>query len=269
MSPTWQRSACDASFQGAARTGYAAGPESLYILPPYTSILPPLSTLPAADAPIKIMDIFSKKADPASLRAEFEGPWIAWPGFYSIDPIVQTSVDLLVEIESTVGSNRPKAHIINVANQVRYVLGSLDFVVSRVSPDTSSPASFNGLLRNDSTTSAAIAKSLYLTVRLHLVDALLRSFGAQIHVTQADDDLLSPIPEWLVIEQEAGLRTLWEEITAALVLSGQATEAKNVPGTASRMFCLSWPMAAISQSTMASEQWKCRVWELIDKNSGQ
>ncbi|KAL2671498.1 hypothetical protein Neosp_014088 [[Neocosmospora] mangrovei] len=209
------------------------------------------------------------EADPASLRAEFEGPWIAWPGFYPIDPIVQTSVDLLAEIESTVGSNRPKAHIINVANQVRCVLGSLDLVVSRVSPDTSSPASFNGLLRNDSTTSAAIAKSLYLTVRLHLVDALLRSFGAQIHVTEADDDLLSQVPEWLVVEQEAGLRTLWEEITATLVLSGQATEAKNVPGTASRMFCLSWPMAAISQSTMASEQWKGRVWELIDKDSGQ
>ncbi|EEU35963.1 uncharacterized protein NECHADRAFT_85379 [Fusarium vanettenii 77-13-4] len=222
-----------------------------------------------ADTPVKIMDIFSKKADPASLRAEFEGPWIAWPGFYPVDPIVQTSVDLLAEIESTVGLNHSKTHIINVADQVRRVLGSLDLVVSQVSPDTSSPAYFNGLLRNDSATSAAIAKSLYLTVRLHLVNALLRSFDALIHVAEADDDLQSRIPEWLVIQQEAGLRTLWEEVTAALAPSEQATEAKNASGTASRMFCLSWPMAAISQSTMASEQCKRRVWELIDKHSGQ
>ncbi|KAI8713781.1 Zn(2)-C6 fungal-type domain-containing protein [Fusarium sp. LHS14.1] len=218
---------------------------------------------------IQIMDIFSKKADPASLRTEFEGPWMAWPGFYPVDPIVQASVDLLAEIENTMGLNRSKTHIMNVADQVRRVLGILDLIVSQVSPDSSSPAYFNGLLRNDSATSAAIAKSLYLTVRLHLVDALLRSFDAQIHIAEANDDLLSQIPEWLVIEQEAGLRTLWEEVTAALAPSRQATEAKNAPGTASRMFCLSWPMAAISQSTMASEQWKGRVWELIDKDSGQ
>ncbi|KAI8654540.1 hypothetical protein NCS57_01200300 [Fusarium keratoplasticum] len=220
------------------------------------------------------MDIFSKKADPASLKTEFEDPWIAWPRFCPVDSIVQTSVDLLAEVESTMGVNHSKTHIINVADQVRRVLGSLDLVVSQVSPATSRhsspPTYFNGLLRNRSATSAAIAKSLYLTVRLHLVDALLRSFDAQVHVAEADDDLPSPIPEWLVIEQEAGLRTLWEEVTAALAPGGQAPGAKeNAPGAASRMFCLSWPMAAISQSTMTSEQWKRRVWELIEKDSGQ
>ncbi|KAM6516585.1 hypothetical protein FALCPG4_014766 [Fusarium falciforme] len=223
---------------------------------------------------VQIMDIFSKKADPASLKTEFEGPWIAWPRFCPVDPIVQTSVDLLAEVESTMGLNHSKTHIINVADQVRRVLGSLDLVVSQVSPDTSRhsspPTYFNRLLRNHSATSAAIAKSLYLTVRLHLVDALLRSFDAQVHVTETDDDLPSPIPEWLVIEQEAGLRTLWEEVTAALAPGGQAPGLKeNAPGAASRMFCLSWPMAAISQSTMTSEQWKRRVWELIEKDSGQ
>ncbi|KAJ4182994.1 hypothetical protein NW767_013674 [Fusarium falciforme] len=161
-----------------------------------------------------------------------------------------------------------------MADQVRRVLGSLDLVVSQVSPDTSRhsspPAYFNGLLRSHSAASAAIAKSLYLTVRLHLVDALLRSFDAQVHVAEADDDLPSPIPEWLVIEQEDGLRTLWEEVTAALAPGGQAPGVKeNAPGAASRMFCLSWPIAAISQSTMTSEQWKRRVWELIEKDSGK
>ncbi|KAJ4156295.1 hypothetical protein NW754_007919 [Fusarium falciforme] len=117
-----------------------------------------------------------------------------------------------------------------MADQVRRVLGSLDLVVSQVSPDTSRhsspPAYFNGLLRSHSAASAAIAKSLYLTVRLHLVDALLRSFDAQVHVAEADDDLPSPIPEWLVIEQEAGLRTLWEGVTAALAPGGQAPRGK-------------------------------------------
>ncbi|KAJ3457011.1 hypothetical protein MRS44_014152 [Fusarium solani] len=220
------RSACDASVQGAARTRYAVGPESLYILPPCTSMSPSLSTLPAADAPVQIMDIFSKKADPASLKTEFEDPWIGWPRFCPVDPIVQTSVDLLAEVESTMGLNRSKTHIINVADQVRRVLGSLDLVVSQVWPDTSRhsspPAYFNGLLRNHSATSAAIAKSLYLTVRLHLVDALLRSFDAQVHVAEADDDLLSQIPRWLLMEQEAGLRALWEEVMAALEPGGQA-----------------------------------------------
>ncbi|RSM07007.1 hypothetical protein CDV31_008849 [Fusarium ambrosium] len=223
---------------------------------------------------VQIMDIFSKKADPASLKAEFEDPWIAWPRFCPVEPIVQTSVDLLVEVESTMGLNRSKTHIINVAGQVRVVLESLDLIVSQVSPDTSRhsnpPAYFNGLLRNHSAISAAIAKSLYLTVRLHLVDALLRSLDAQVHVSEADDDLLSPIPDWLVIEQEAGLRTLWEEVTAALGPNGQASgTTENAPGAAFRMFCLSWPMAAISQSTMAREQWKRRVWELMERNSGQ
>ncbi|KAH7231941.1 hypothetical protein B0J15DRAFT_574673 [Fusarium solani] len=193
---------------------------------------------------VQIMDIFSKKADPASLKTEFEDPWIAWPRFCPVDPIVQTSVDLLAEVESTMGLNRSKTHIINVADQVRRVLGSLDLVVSQVWPDTSrhssSPAYFNGLLRNHSATSAAIAKSLYLTVRLHLVDALLRSFDTQVHVAEADDDLLSQIPEWLLMEQEAGLRALWEEVMAALEPGGQAPGAnKNAPGAGFRMFCLS------------------------------
>ncbi|KAL6354170.1 hypothetical protein LRP88_12504 [Fusarium phalaenopsidis] len=222
----------------------------------------------------EIMDIFSKKADPTSLKTEFEGPWIDWPRFYPVDPIVQTSVDLLAEVKSTMGLNRSKTHIIIVADQVRHVLGSLDLVVSQVSPDTSRhsspPPYFNGLLRNHSAASVAIAKSLYLAVRLHLVDALLRSFDAQVHVAEADDDLLSQIPEWLLMEQEAGLRALWEEVTAALEPGGQAPGVNKIaPGAGFRMFCLSWPMAAISQSAMASEQWKRRVWELMEKGNGQ
>lgn len=274
MPPACQRSACDAPVQGTTRTRYAVRPESLYIPPPCSSISPPLSTLPAADGPFQIMDIFSKKADPASLKAEFGDPWISWQRFCPVDPVVQTSVDLLAEVTSTMGLNRSETHFINVADQVRRVLGSLDLVVYQVSSHTSRHSSplvyFNGLLRDHSATSAAIAKSLYLTVRLHLVDALLRSFDAQVHVAEADNDLLSPIPEWLVIEQEVGLCTLWEEITAALAPSAQASEAKeNAHGAGSRMFCLSWPLAAISQSTFASEQWKRRVWELMEKDSGQ
>ncbi|KAM5355118.1 hypothetical protein ACJ41O_001764 [Fusarium nematophilum] len=231
------------------------GPESLYILPSCTR-----------------MSIFSRRSDPASLRAEFEGPWMVWTRFCPVDPIVQISVDLLAKIQSTVGLSRPKTHIINVTDQVRHVLGRIDLFVSQISPDTSqhSPprAYFNGLLRNHSATSASIAKSLYLTMRLHLVDALLRCLDAQVQVSEADDDLPLPIPEWLVIEQEAGLGTLWEEVTTALA-PGAPGAKRNAPGAAFCMFCLSWPMAAISQSTMASERWKSRVWELIEMDSEQ
>ncbi|KAH7124787.1 hypothetical protein EDB81DRAFT_912089 [Dactylonectria macrodidyma] len=223
---------------------------------------------------VQIMDIFSKRADPASLKAEFGGLWMAWPRFCPVDPIVQTSVDLLAEIESTMGSNRSSLNATKVIDQVRCVLETLDIVVSQVSEDVSryspAPIYFSGLLRNNSATSTAIAKSLYLTVRLHLVDALSRCLDAQVQIAEADDGSWLPIPEWLVMEQDAGLCALWEEVTAALAPRGQASGAKlNAPGAALCMFCLSWPMAAISQSTIASEQWKHRVWELVGMGSGQ
>ncbi|KAJ3543278.1 hypothetical protein NM208_g3662 [Fusarium decemcellulare] len=216
---------------------------------------------------LHIMDIFLNSAEPASLRTEFEAPWSAWPRFYPVEQIVQASVDLMTEIKGGMSSRGLATHTVQLIDRVRATLENIDLIVSQILPEVSQDSScsvyFNGLLKNHSATSTAIVRSLYLTLRLHLVEALSLYVVAQPPVEETEDYQFFQTREWL-LEHETTVHTLWDQVTAALASGQQDSEQnRSAPGTALRMFCLSWPFRAMLQSTMVSGQWKSRVLEVF------
>lgn len=110
-------------------------------------------------------------------------------------------------------------------------------------------AAFNGFIAISSATNAAIARCLYLTVRLHVLEMLTEVADA-LHFDLSIEQLHTPICT----------KPLVREITLVLDTSLSRTGGKvsEEPGMGFRAYSLLWPMTAVLRSKLADEA--SQVW---------
>ncbi|KAH6974589.1 hypothetical protein BKA56DRAFT_490235 [Ilyonectria sp. MPI-CAGE-AT-0026] len=200
--------------------------------------------------------IFVARTDPSSLDADFKNPWADWAGFPEVEPVIQQSVDLIGQLRPSLSSASPQVSTVNAAELIERtinVIGELGRVATLTAVEKGSvpePRYFNGLLAADTQTSVAIAKSLYLAVRLHLTEMFLSRVGS--FAFPVDFAL-----ESVVVGQ------ICEQIRNVFELGGNLKHSAGEPGTALRVFFMSWPTLTVLQSSIASEETKSWVRDLL------
>ncbi|CEI38401.1 unnamed protein product [Fusarium venenatum] len=129
-------------------------------------------------------------------------------------------------------------------------LGHVASLVAQCPRSASHPGYFNGLLSPDNETSVAIAKSLYLTMRLHMTEMLLSLL----------EDVGAPVESVLKA-------TVVDELCEIIrmVIDGNLKCAQGGPGMTARLLLMSWPMLAVLQSHLPSLETKAWVQSLLDR----
>ncbi|KAF9873420.1 hypothetical protein CkaCkLH20_09233 [Colletotrichum karsti] len=117
-------------------------------------------------------------------------------------------------------------------------------------------SSFNGLLNRNSETSNAIAKGLYLTVRLHIVEQVLSLLIALGEPTREQLSTLVDLPHGLT-----ALEQVCEQIRVIFGFDGRETVCKN-QGMGFQAWAMFWPMIAVLKSALADQDTK--LW-VLDK----
>lgn len=106
------------------------------------------------------------------------------------------------------------------------------------------PAVFNALISISSVTHAAVAKCLYLTVRLHIFEIISKATSDPL------DDMSMHLGQQL-LSMPAAAPSLVNELGKALGCDGGSTQ--NSPGVGMLVFSLLWPMTAMLQSNLVDE----------------
>ena len=204
---------------------------------------------------MQLMDVFLAGADPGSLNADFAGPWTDWGRFRGIEAVVQKCVDLTGQVRasmSTAGPDLSAAYTATLLDQIIQTIAELGHTATLIVQQPSSvpePGYFNDLLRPDNEMSVSIAKSLYLTLRLHITEMLLSLVG---RVDFSMDHALRS-----VVADE-----LCEHVRS--VVGHNSERCSGQPGMASRMFLMSWPMLAILQSSIVSHETRLWIQSLLE-----
>jgi hypothetical protein len=105
-------------------------------------------------------------------------------------------------------------------------------------------ASFNGFIAISSVTNAAIARCLYLTVRLHILETLFEV----VDVLHFDPSLVQP-------HAAVCTERLLREIRSAINVAPPRTEGQGSggPGMGFRAYSLLWPMTAVLRPKLAND----------------
>lgn len=188
------------------------------------------------------MELFTSDSSPAAFSADFEQPWVSWRRYVPLEPVIQQAIEHVTTLRSATQSNSCGFELaVGLVQTTEAIAVNLEIITAAKAQEQS--MTFNGLLAITSATSAAIVSSLYLTVRLHLLEALhgfLEANAATLPQHQADR-LSTIVP---AMSNCAG--QLFERVTAAL-----HAQDKQLTMTL-RMFCLGWPLLAILQSPLTS-----------------
>jgi hypothetical protein len=202
----------------------------------------------------QLLDIFLTGADSLSLNTDFVSPWTDWDQFHAIEPLVQDCIDLTGRVRTlmpTPSSERPAADTAALVDEtIRIIaqLGHTACLTVQCPPYVAHPGYFNGLLRADDVTSVAVAKSLYLTLRLHATDILLSLVG-QFEAP------LDHVLKTVVVDE------LCKHIRQ--VVNGNLKRSQGEPGMAARLFLMSWPMLAVLQSPISSIETKSWIQNMF------
>ncbi|KAI8155436.1 Beauvericin cluster-specific repressor BEA4 [Colletotrichum sp. SAR 10_70] len=148
---------------------------------------------------------------------------------------------------------------------IRDLEAAANYRVATPSPRQSPPApglpdpgvnTFNGLLRRDSPASNAIAKGLYLTVRLHMVEQILSLLIALGEPTREQLRALVDLPHGLTAMEQ-----VCEQIRVIFGFDGRESVCKE-QGMGFQAWCMFWPMIAVLKSALADKDTK--LW-VLDK----
>ncbi|QKD57787.2 uncharacterized protein FOBCDRAFT_138934 [Fusarium oxysporum Fo47] len=194
--------------------------------------------------------------DPSSLKTDFVSPWTNWAQFRTIEPLIQDCVELTGKVRiltSTLCSNLSSANMATLIDEIIQTIANLGHAASLVAQcprSATHPGYFNGLLSPDNETSVAIAKSLYLTMRLHMTEMLLSLL----------EDVGAPVENVLKA-------TVVDELCEIIrkVIDGNLKCAQGGPGMAARLLLMSWPMLAVLQSRLPSLETRSWVQSLLDR----
>ena len=179
---------------------------------------------------VQLLDIFLLGFDPSSLKTDFVSPWTNWAQFRTIEPLIQDCVELTGKVRvltSTSCSNLSSAYTATLIDEIIQTIANLGHAASLVTQcprSASNPGHFNGLLSPDNETSVAIAKSLYLTMRLHMTEMLLSLL----------EDVGAPVENVL-------RATVVDELCEIIhqVIEGDLKCAQRGPGITARLFLMS------------------------------
>ncbi|KAI8417370.1 hypothetical protein FOFC_03683 [Fusarium oxysporum] len=205
---------------------------------------------------VRLLDIFLLGTDPSSLKTDFVSPWTNWAQFRTIEPLIQDCVELTGKVRiltSTLCSNLSSANMATLIDEIIQTIANLGHAASLVAQcprSATHPGYFNGLLSPDNETSVAIAKSLYLTMRLHMTEMLLSLL----------EDVGAPVENVLKA-------TVVDELCEIIrkVIDGNLKCAQGGPGMAARLLLMSWPMLAVLQSRLPSLETRSWVQSLLDR----
>ncbi|KAF4923547.1 hypothetical protein CGCVW01_v004587 [Colletotrichum viniferum] len=158
-----------------------------------------------------------------------------------LDPLVRRPVDVKIRFISGV----------LVAQDLQDAANNITFDPEFDGPP---PAVFNALISISSATHAAVARCLYLTVRLHIFEIISKATSDSL------DDMSMHLDQQLLSMPAAG-PSLVNELGKALGCDGGSTH--NSPGAGMLVFFLLWPMTAMLQSNLVDEYSKGWVaWRL-------
>ncbi|TDZ36819.1 Beauvericin cluster-specific repressor BEA4 [Colletotrichum spinosum] len=115
---------------------------------------------------------------------------------------------------------------------------------------------FNGLLSRNSETSNVLAKGLYLTVRLHLIEQVMTLLIALGEPTREQSGVLAGLPHGLT-----ALEQVCEQIRVVFGFDGRASACR-AQGLGFQAWCMFWPMISVLKSCLADEGTK---WWVLDK----
>ncbi|KAF4877923.1 hypothetical protein CGCSCA1_v002683 [Colletotrichum siamense] len=174
-----------------------------------------------------------------------------------LDPLVRRAVDIKIRFMSaTLGqASDSLTDIVRsgvlVAQDLQDAANSINFEPKFDGPP---PAVFNALISISSATHAAVAKCLYLTVRLHIFEIISKA------TSDSFDDMSMHLDQQLLI-MPAAAPSLVNELGKALGCDGESTQ--DGPGVGMLVFSLLWPMTAMLQSNLVDEYSKGWVaWRL-------
>ncbi|KAJ5013742.1 hypothetical protein K4K57_002382 [Colletotrichum sp. SAR 10_99] len=174
-----------------------------------------------------------------------------------LDPLVRRAVDIKIRFMSpTLGqasdslTDIVKSGIL-VAQDLQDAANNINFDPKFDGPP---PAVFNALISISSATHAAVARCLYLTVRLHIFEIISKA------TSDSFDDMNVHLDQQL-LSMPAAAPSLANELGKALGCDGGSTQ--NSPGVGMLVFSLLWPMTAMLQSNLVDKYSKDWVaWRL-------
>ena len=192
------------------------------------------------------MQVFMTVKSPASLLSDFLYPFAAWENLPPLEPIIMESVLWIADLDNHIDLV-PSCDVSNKAQTVSILIGrARNLIISLLQAAESISASpesthFNGFIAVRTQTSAAMARSHYRTVALHLMD-------------KAVSLLRSPLSD---AEGEALKRALvdlvsWEALRVDLhaAVFGSPDDPAGTP-MAVQALSMAWPMMAITESKIA------------------
>ncbi|PIA97143.1 hypothetical protein CB0940_05300 [Cercospora beticola] len=198
--------------------------------------------------------------DPGCFLTEFGAKWNTWTYHAALDSSIGRAIVVMGQLRSASRSRNESSE--NVARLGSETFGVFDELICATScihwngSCASRRTAFNGLIGLTSAKSVAIAKSLYLTVGLHLLQLLFElttGTGRSEELT----NLCSGAAVFRCINQ------LWEQVTAAIDIGDGRSEPANGPSRALSVFFLTWPLMAIAHSPKASTQMKSNANRIL------
>lgn len=197
----------------------------------------------------------------ASFSADFIGPFAAWEHLPPLEPIIMGSIAWIADLKNYAdpgptcdGYGSSTAQTIPVLiDQARSLISGLLQAAESVSVSSES-VRFNGLIAVRTHTSAAMARSLYRTVAVHLMDmavSFLRNLLDDAE-GQALDKALVDFVNW---------EALCEDLHAAVFGSADDSSESSM---AVRALHMAWPMMVFARSKIVPLDAKLMTQESLN-----
>lgn len=191
------------------------------------------------------MQVFMADKSVTSLLADFIEPFASWEHLPRLDPIIMGSIvwvaDLNNHVDPAPACDESTAHTVSVlVDRARSLIVGLLQAAESVSVSSES-IGFNGLIDIRTQTLAAMARSLYRTVALHLMEMAVSFLSSSSDYAEAKalEKALVAFANW---------KALSEDLHVAVF--GHPDEPGEPP-MAFRALTMAWPMVAVSQSKIA------------------
>lgn len=205
------------------------------------------------------MQIFMADKSAASLSADFIEPFSAWENLPPLDPIIMESIAWIADLNNHADAvpvceyDMSTAHTFsNLISRVKSLIVGL-LQTSESVCMSSEETRFSGLICVRTQASAAMARSLYRTVALHLMDMTVSFLSISLGGAErkALEHALEGFLNW---------KALCDDLHVSVF--GDPDEPGEPP-TAFRALTMAWPMIAIYQSKIAPRDVKLMARESL------
>ncbi|OLN97897.1 hypothetical protein CCHL11_02473 [Colletotrichum chlorophyti] len=192
-----------------------------------------------------------------------------------IEPLLTRAVNYKEQVQETIASGDVRQGPFGTANVIfeagidiiRDLEAAANYRITHPGPrkalaaDGAEPLlnSFNKLLDRRSDASNALAKCLYLTVRLHVIEQILSLVIAVGEPTEEELGLLVNLPHGLT-----ALEQVCEQIRVVIGFDGRESMCSG-SGIGFQAWCMFWPMVAVLKSSFADAETKTWVVDKISR----